>query len=191
MQKCITSRWFSLQAKITRVIGIVLGVILCLLGIIIVIANDSSRSDAVAGCLLLVMLGIVVCIYCVVVYTIDTRAFRLGADGITVQYAGSYTKQHGWNEISNIVICDVYHSTRSTEIYERVIRFAIGEEPNGPLSKNKQWTLSGHEKWSTYEYGLAHFQTVISISFTPDRLEQVKEFSCMDILDLTKKQIEQ
>ena len=191
MQKCITSRWFSLQAKITRVIGIVLGVILCLLGIIIVIANDSSRSDAVAGCLLFVMFGIVAYIYCTVVYVIGTRTFYLSMDGITVQYTDIYTKQYHWNEINSIVICDVYHSTRSTEIFERVIRFAIGEEPNGPLSKNKQWTLSGHEKWSTYEYGLAHFQTVISISFTPDRLVQVKEFSCMDILDLTKKQIEQ
>ena len=184
MQKCITSRWYSLQAKITRTIGIVLGIILCLLGVIIVITSDSSCSEVAAGCILLVMLGIVACIYCIVVYIIDTRTFQLGTDGITVQYADSYTKQYHWSEISSIVICDVYHSTRSTEIFEHVIRFAIGEEPEGPLNKNKQWTLGGHEKWSTYEYSLAHFQTVISISFTPDRLEQVKAFSDMDILDL-------
>lgn len=187
MQKCITSRRFLLQANITRTIGIVLGIILCLLGVILLTTNGGSRSEAVASCLLLVMLGIVACIYCVVVYIIDTRTFHLGIDGITVQYVDSYTKQYHWNEISSIIICDIYHSTRSTEIFERVIRFAIGEEPDGPLNKNKQLTLSGHDKWSTYEYGLSHFQTIISISFTTDRLEQVKAFSNMEILDFTVK----
>ena len=181
MQKCITSRWFEVQANITRIIGFVLCGTFCLLGIVILIANKSNLSEAMAGCLLLVMLGIVANICCAAIYIIDTRTFTLDKDGISVQYADIYDKHYSWSDVSSIVICDVYHSTRTTKIYEHVIRIAIGEEPDGPFSATRQWTLSGHKKWSTYEYGLSHFQTVISISFTSDRLDQVKLLSGKDI----------
>lgn len=187
MQRCITSRWFSFQAKLTRLIGFTAGVVLCLIGIVTAVMNRSDISEALIGFFFLVMIGMIVCAYCVIIYVIDTRTFSLGPEGITIQYADVYAKQYKWSEVSSIVICDVYHSTRSAEIYEHVIRIAIGEEPNGPTSTKKQWALSGHEKWSTYEYALAHFLTVISISFTPDRLEQVQAFSGRDILDLTEK----
>ena len=181
MQKCITSHWFEVQAKITRIIGFVLGGTFCLLGIIILIANKSNRSEALAGCLLLVTFGIVAKVYCAAVYIIDARTYTLDMDGISIRYSDTYDKHYSWKDVSSIVICDVYHSTRTTEIYEHVIRVTIGDEPDGPLSTTQQWTLSGHKKWSTYEYGLVHFQNVISISFTPDRLEQVKLLSGKDI----------
>ena len=182
MQKCITSHWFAVQAKLTKIIGFVFMAVFCLLGIIVLVSNSSNRSEAVAVCLLFVMLGIAACVSCIVIYIIDTRTYNISSDGITIQYADFYIKHYPWSDVSNIAICDVYHSTRVAEIYETVIRFSIGEEPDGPLGSNTQLTLSGHKKWSTYEYGLAHCQTVISISYTSDRLEQVKRLSGKEVV---------
>lgn len=181
MQKCITSRWFEQQANVTKTLGVVMGIALGVIGLIVLITNKNSRIEAVACCLLLMMIGILIYGYTFVLYIIDTRTFSLGPEGIIIQYANSYVKQYSWNDVSSIVVCDVFHASKDPQIYEHVIRFAIGEEVEGPYSGTKQWSLAGHAKWSTYEYYITHCQTVIAISYTSDRLEQVKLFSGKDI----------
>lgn len=188
-QKCITDHWFISEVRSTKILSFAIWGCLSCIGIICLFSKKLSIIDAIPACLLLFMLGFFMSLYGMVMYVINTRTFSLGEDGITIHYADFYEKQFKWSQISSIVICDVYHSPKVSDRYVHAIRFAIGKETDGPFNTdpNKKWSLSGHEKWSTYEYSLAHLHTVITLTFTPDRLEQIRLLSGVDVVDLTTK----
>ena len=94
------------------------------------------------------------------------RRYELCETGITVFYPLGIHKFYFWQEFTEIAICKIHYASATTE-HRVAIRCVIGEEKRGPKK-----AVVGKEWWSTMEYEVIHFERIISIYKTDDRIAE-------------------
>lgn len=161
----------------------------CILGMIIIIdtilANsvDLSKGHFSAIEAINIMVAIAFIVGAVFYYMIESRAYKVDIEGITLCYLKKIYVKHLWDDISEISVCDVHHATKGPA-FDMIIRVVIGDEKNGPSNQRCSINpFSGREHWRSDVYDLKHFRQVVTIEYEKQRLQQIKQMSNKEIKD--------
>lgn len=108
----------------------------------------------------------------------EERTYQIDANGLTIGYPLGIRKSYSWNIVTAIGICKVRYNRRGPVHHKTAIRFAIGEENNGP-EQARYW----NEPWSKYTYEILHFSKIITVEFSESRLGQLAAVCPVKITD--------
>lgn len=104
-----------------------------------------------------------------------TREYELSDQGITIQYLGRYRRFYSWSSIRKICVCTLFRTSDRLP-GELVIWCTTGKIRKEPPRGNRT-------SWNTQEYILMHFRSVLTMTYTPERLEEFKKYSKREIPD--------
>lgn len=107
-----------------------------------------------------------------------TREYAIDTNGITLRYAGRKRVFHPWSQISQICVC-VMHPGKLDSVRDEVIWCNLGEPRKLP------------PRWKNWEYEVFHFRRVLTVEFTPERLEAFQACSGREIPDYRNDTITQ
>lgn len=107
----------------------------------------------------------------------QTREYELSDQGITVQYLGKYRRFYPWDSIRNICVCTLFRKS-DLELGKLAIWCTAGKIRFEPPKGNANRTA-----WNQQEYILMHFRTVLTMTYTPERLEEFRKNSRREIPD--------
>ncbi len=107
---------------------------------------------------------------------VQNRKYAVDERGITICSLGNRCTLYPWQSFRDVGICKVHYTSRLPYEYDVVIRLSRMEEPRGP--KSGAWG-----PWTTELYELVHFQEIILITFTQERLAQLEAVSPNRITD--------
>jgi hypothetical protein len=103
------------------------------------------------------------------------RKYTLSETGVTLQYPFGFSATYTWDRLSEVGICNVHYTNDDPPKYLTVIRCVAGPEKNGP-SKGEGW-------WTTSYYSTVRFRRIITITFTNERLKELKKVCPLEIVD--------
>lgn len=116
--------------------------------------------------------------YFVFMFVIDQREYSVSSYGLTISYLGIIRHHYEWEEFSEIAICKLRYSKKFRWMHLVGIRFVVGPEINGP-----QYAKQADEPWSTDTYEFRHWRTIITIEFSEERLEELRQICPKEIAD--------
>lgn len=115
-------------------------------------------------------LGLMIGLFGIVNDLVLTREYAIDPNGITLRYAGRKRVFHPWSQVSQICVC-VIHPGKLECVRDEVIWCNLGKARRLP-PRRKNW-----------EYEVFHFRSVLTVEFTPERLEAFRLCSGRDIPD--------
>ena len=130
--------------------------------------------EAFVACMLLLVFGVIVLLDGVLFDVYFTREYELTEQGILIRYAKSITKLYRWENISQICICSIHRSANGAT-WDEVLWCTIGKIKKGPPHPSRSWNST--------EYSLLHFRTVLTMEYTPERLDEFRKFYIDEIAD--------
>lgn len=171
MNRCYCSK----ENNNARIFNLVLG-IPCAFALVAAgfVLWDASDAQMMVLCIGAVMIGIMAIVNFVLFDILYFREYDVSEYGITIRYFGRKEVLHRWDKVTQICRCIIHRSgTGATQ--DDVIWITFGQIKNGPP----------HEKyrWRTISYGLRHFRTVLTLEYTPERLNEIKNYTTLDISD--------
>lgn len=126
-------------------------------------------------------------IMCIVVYfcglfllviAAHERKYQVDEHGLTIGYPFGIQRFFAWSDIDSITICKVHYIKKGPLQYKTAIRFAIEKEKAGP-----EQATQADEVWSNEMYEIKHWEKVITIEFSEERLDEVIKSNAPQILD--------
>ena len=181
MKKCLylhkstVSRWFVLISFL------IMGLLLKLIALFAIYAPVSKLLDFLM-CVLLFFIGLALCVFGIVFLVIQSRSYLVSANGITICYLNRFQKIFRWDEVSAISVCDINYAAKDSSVYDVAIRIVIGTEKYGPNGETS-FTLAGYDRWRSFGYNFIHFQNIIILDYSQERLCEIVAASGMDIHD--------
>lgn len=155
-------RWERITGNVAVLLGN--GTLLGLGGYFLVTAEDCRREAGV-----LLGMGLLFGLLGIWNEGLMTREYAIDTEGITLRYWKRKTVFYPWSQISKIYAY-VRHAGSARD---EVIRCTIGEPTKAPQG------IAHH--WSGYEF--FHFRRVLTVEYTPERLEAFKLCSGRDVPD--------
>lgn len=155
-------RWERITGNVAALLGS--GTLLGLGGYFLVTAEDCRREAGV-----LLGMGLLFGLLGIWNEGLMTREYAIDTEGITLRYWKRKTVFYPWSQISKIYAY-VRHAGSARD---EVIRCTIGEPTKAPQG------IAHH--WSGYEF--FHFRRVLTVEYTPERLEAFKLCSGRDVPD--------
>lgn len=186
MEECLNSRKNKLWRRIGCASLLIMGALLIIIGLCS-LCNQLEDQFSSLMCIVLAFGGFVLCGFAFFLYAEQSREYSVSSEGITIRYLRKWEVWYPWASVDNIAICGVNHAAKDWTVYDIVIRIVIGTEKNGPFSNNQKFTLSGHERWRSFEYGLFHFQKIVIIDYSQERLKKLYELNMKPIIDCRTK----
>ena len=162
------------------VLGIAMGAGLAILGLVLLIVYANTAGE-VSACVLLMFIGFAFASCFAFMYTIMARKFEVDAQGITIYYLSRYQVHYSWEDVTEISICDVHHTTKGPLRFDLVIRILVGTE--NKKRKSLASLLGRYETWRQGIYSMIHFRRVLLIRYSTSRLEEIRNASGKEILD--------
>lgn len=130
--------------------------------------------DAPTACVFLLIFGVILLLYGLLFDVYFTREYELTRQGILVRYAKRVTKLYLWENISQICICSIHRSANGAT-WDDVLWCTVGRIKKGPPHPSRIWNST--------EYSLVHFKSVLTMEFTPERLDEFNMFFTDEIMD--------
>ena len=137
-------------------------------------ANPNVRLLAGGG----LGLGLLIGLFGIVSDLALTREYAIDPEGITLRYAGRKRVFHPWSQVSQICVC-VVHPGKLESVRDEVIWCSLGKRRRLPPG------------WRNWEYEVFHFPRVLTVEFTPERLEAFRLCSGREIPDYRNAAITQ
>lgn len=106
-----------------------------------------------------------------------TREYELSDQGITIQYLGKYRRFYPWERIRNICVCTLFRKS-DLEPGTLAIWCTAGKLRFEPPKGNANRTA-----WNQEEYLSIHFCTVLTMDYSPERVEEFQKYSQREIPD--------
>ena len=111
-------------------------------------------------------------------FVVQARRYRLSPDGILIRYPGGRTAEYAWKDAKSVILTDVCPSRDERDI-DVVLRISFEDEPDLPIH-----TRFSSGKWRYAHHYIRHFQSVILIEYTPERMAEIKRLCGQEIIDL-------
>lgn len=131
--------------------------------------------------ILMLALGIGQFLYFYFTFVLEGRKYKLDENGIWILYGKFIKKFYPWVSFQKIVVCDFDHATKNPTNCSIIIRLASFEEPYGPSSPQKKYSLtgslSGIESWREYHYTIRHFTHILVLEYSPELLDEILQLS--------------
>lgn len=155
-------RWERITGNVAVLLGS--GTLLGLGGYFLVTAENCRREAGV-----LLGMGLLFGLLGIWNEGLMTREYAIDTEGITLRYWKRKTVFYPWSQISKIYAYERHAGSARDE----VIRCTIGEPTKAPQG------IAHH--WSGYEF--FRFRRVLTVEYTPERLEAFKLCSGRDVPD--------
>lgn len=133
------------------------------------------------SCLPSVAISCVILYFCgrfLLIIAAHERKYRVDEQGLTIGYPFGIRKFYAWSDIGSMAICKVHYIKKGPIRYKTAIRFVIGLEKVGP-----EQAKSADERWSEEMYEIKHWEKIITIEFSEDRLNEITSVSEIRISD--------
>lgn len=175
MEEC----YFSRKHEIGRLVGCAISsfpsIGLILIGIYSFTVKDGTPMPfIVTSGTLLIGSGIAWGVF-LVLYTIwMIREYELDERGIWIRYTSKRTDFFPWSSVTQICLCKAHHGKEESTI-DDVIWVSVGKVKACP--PNTPWYRD------LFEYEYCHKHSIITVEFTPERLERFKKYYKQEIPD--------
>lgn len=174
MKKCYFSRSHTIFGRATLIVCSALGV-----GLIALICAAWNEIGTIHERILFCVIfgtGLLCIFYAVTYFLFSSREYALSEQGITIRYAGRRSVFYSWSCIRLICVCTVNRSSVIEGKGERVIWCTAGKirkAPPDPVSR----------RWNTEEYLYLHYRSILTMEYSPERLEEFRKYSGREIPD--------
>lgn len=118
------------------------------------------------------------CVMFLLIIVAHERRYEITSQGLTLCYPFGIRRNFAWQDISDISVCKVHFIKRGPIRSKIAIRFAIGPEIAGP-----QQAQQADERWSEEIYEIMHWEKIITIEFSEERLREVTAVSSIEVSD--------
>lgn len=123
-------------------------------------------------------LGLLIGLFGIVNDLVLTREYAIDTQGITLRYGGRKRVFYPWSRVRQICIC-VIHPGKLESVRDEVIWCSLGKRRKLPPG------------WRNWEYEAFHFPRVLTVEYTPERLEAFRRCSGREIPDYRNVRITQ
>ena len=112
-------------------------------------------------------------------YAFEMRSYAIDENGIIIGYGyGKLKKEfHSWDEITSICVCSYQMGTTSISCRD-VIWCTFGDKYHDPRKLGSPWAFSK---------ATIHYRQILTIQYTPERLEGFRLFYDKEIPDYRKE----
>ena len=163
MVRCFHSRRYRIEQAAGRILTLLETVMVAGLGVYFLVTREDCRREAGA----LLALGVLIGLYGILSDLINTREYSIDTEGITLRYWKRKTVFYPWSSVSQICV----FAYQAGNARGDVIRCIIGKPPKNPRKVLRSPSV------------FFRFRSVLTMEYTPERLEAFRLCSGRDIPD--------
>ena len=178
MVPCYPFKRDAIMDRFLVVMGILMAAFCYCLGWIAFL-YDKSDSMSIPCLLMSHGLALITLLLTVSMYAFEMRSYAIDENGIIVGYGyGKLKKEfHSWDEITSICVCSYQMGTTSISCRD-VIWCTFGDKYHDPRKLGSPWAFSK---------ATIHYRQILTIQYTPERLEGFRLCSHREIPDYRKE----